>query len=506
MHSHEIKKNIKSSKAIDPAHAAIQECCLSRNMEPQIMERMNLAKKRVLLLSADQTKPVYNQNGRLKTERFYPPMGLGYLSAVASHAGYIVKVVDTTEINPAALRKIISDFDPHVTGISCFTEHRGGALDLARAVKALNKETVVVFGGSHVTFMHEQILKNYPEVDFCVIGEGELTFVELLNNLFSGSKDFTSIAGIAYRSGLDLVVTSPRPMVADLDVLPFPDRAWVERSLYSEPYAKELGLRLASIMPARGCPFGCQFCSTSMFWGKRTRIRSVANVMAEIDSLWAEGFRYIEFIADAFTLDQKVVQQVCQAVIEKGYKFPWRCGTRAGTVSPETALLMKQAGCLEVVMGIETLSPRILQTIGKKYTIQQAEETVENLRVAGIQSTCLLMIGNPGDNLESIRETIFNLGRIKPDIIYTNLTQVYPGTPLYFLAKEQGFMDDNYWLDETKASPIYLVENSLEDLVKFDKMIGESFILQKRQYLRWFSRKTGLGKKVSPILSALMKK
>ncbi len=157
---------------------------------------------------------------------------------------------------------------------------------------------------------------------------------------------------------------------------------------------------------------------------------------------------------------------------------------------------MKKAGCFSVTIGVESLSPTILQNINKRINIPQAVETFKNLREAGIKNGCLLMVGNNGENWQSVKETVENLKIVNPGSIFTNLTQVYPGTPLYELAGEKGFVNDDYWLNEKKAAPIYLAENSLRRLLEFERKIWEGFFLRKKDYLRWFSRKSGVGSKI----------
>jgi magnesium-protoporphyrin IX monomethyl ester (oxidative) cyclase len=453
---------------------------------------------KVLLLSPDLLRPVYNQNGRLKSERFCPPLGMGYLTAVLKNSGCEVRTIDCTGVSQSHVRGVLTEFQPDVVGVSCFTEQRGGALELARLAKAVDAKIRVVLGGSHVTFLYEQVLRNYPEVDFCVLGEGEHTIVELVEHIVSGGSEFGGLKGIAFRSGSEIVKTAPRAL-ANLDELPFPDRDWIDVAAYADALPDGGRLGVATLMPARGCPYACQFCSTSQFWGKRTRLRGVPSIAAEMDLLWKQGVRILHVLADTFTLDQVAVRVLCEEMIQRKYQFSWSCATRAGMVTEDTAQLMKKAGCDRAVLGIESLSPRILMNIGKKNTVPQATETFRILRNAGIKTSCLLMVGNPGESRASIRETIENLRSLKADQIHSNLTQVYPGTPLYDLAREQGFMDDNYWLDENKAAPIYLQEHTLENLRRFQHDIQDAFFLQNQNYLRWFLGRSGLEKIVLPM-------
>ncbi len=461
---------------------------------------------RVLFLSPDISRPIFNQNGRLKVDRFLPPLGLGYLSAVLKNKGYSVKVIDCLGIEKRKLLREIKKFQPNLVGISCFTEHRGGSLELARMVKKIDNKIPIVFGGSHATFMYEQILSRFPEVDFCVLSEGEETFPELLKTILKkGTRDYDTILGIAFRKGNKIRKNIPRNLIKDLDSLPFPDRDWVKMETYEFPHPEARGKKIASMITSRGCPYGCLFCSTSQFWGKKIRFRSVENVIAEVDLLWRKGYRVLNFLDDTFTLDEKRVQEICRLMIAKKYNLLWCCSTRAGMVSKKTARLMKKAGCFSVTVGIESLSPGILENIGKKFEISQAAETFGNLKEAEITNGCLLMVGNMGENEKSIRETINNLKKVSPDSIFTSLTQIYPGTPFYEIAKEKGFLNDEYWLNENKAAPINLMENSLPDLLKFQKQIWKNFFWQKGDYPRWFLRKTKLGRIIWPIVGKIFK-
>lgn len=393
--------------------------------------------KRILLLSPNIIKSVFNQSGCLRPAPTLPPLGLGYLSAVLRRSGYKVKVIDCLGKSTTEIRRKVVAFKPHVVGISCFTEHRGDTLDLCRLVKSIDRHIYVVLGGSHATFNYKQLLLNYPQVDFCLLGETEKTFPLLLKQLFKKQPSFRKVPGLAFRSGKRVFATRRAGYIDDLDEIPFPDRSWIDPSQYRFPHPQGRDKKIAPVIASRGCPFGCQFCSTSQFWGKIIRLRSVKNIIAELDLLYKEKYQLVNFLDDTFTFDQIRIQALCEQMIKKKYGFLWCCATRVGMVSEKTARLMKKAGCFSINFGVESLSRKILKNINKKVSLKQTKQTFATLKKVGISSSCMLMIGNIGESRKTIQETIRNLAKFKPDSISTNFTLVFPGTPLYQISKKQ---------------------------------------------------------------------
>jgi len=399
-----------------------------------------------------------------KTE---PPLGLCYIQACLDKAGYtdsnIVDIYDSYE----EIKKIIEDYDPDIVGISCFTTYRNSSFKLAKLAKEIKPDIKVVLGGPHATFMWEQIMKNFPSVDFIVIGEGEITMVELVKVLDKGLS-LKKVKGIVFRNNGKIIKTEPRPLIKNLDELPFPSYRNMNLEKYAIPTPPTLTTKevKANLITSRGCPFGCTFCSTTQFWGRFWRPRSAKNVVDELEWLNKEyGVKFFSFSDDVFSVNQQRVIDICKEIIKRNLKIKWFTETRVDCVSKEMLEWMKKAGCYMLEFGVESGSPRIIKNINKMITLEQIRNAFKWAREVGLETEILLMIGNPEESWETINETKKLLDEAKPDIIIVSLTHIFPATQLYELAKQKGLINDDYWLTD-KTIPEYTADNSLKKLVK----------------------------------------
>lgn len=350
--------------------------------------------------------------------------------------------------------KTIEDFNPDFVLISCFTINRVAGYKTASLSKEHNPSTKVVMGGMHPAFMYHQILSNFP-VDVVCIGEGEQTVVELLD-AFKTNSPLDSVKGIAYKKDRAVFLTERRSFIKDLDTIPFP-----AHEIYRDYIVQT---KKAHVISSRGCPYGCQFCSTTQFWGKTWRARSSKNVVDEIEILIKTyNVNYINFMDDEFTLKKSRTIEICKEIIDRGIEVKWSCSTRVDSIDEEQLEWMIKSGCEHIALGIESGSPKLLKSIGKKITVEQIEKAFNLLRDYGLSRGVFLMVGNHGEDRNSVNETIQLIKKLKLDVPSVAVTEVYPGTVLSELAKNKGFMTDDYWLRESPP-PFYTVEHSAERL------------------------------------------
>lgn len=447
---------------------------------------------KTLLLSPPTNMEVFWQAGsKKKGEQRTPPLGLGYLAAVLERAGHEVNLIDLFKTNFEESERIIRRENPDVVGISCLTEFRVSSIQLAHLVKAINPDIKVIMGGSHATIMYEQVLRNYP-VDYVVLGEGEITMLELVSAL-KNNMPVDDIKGIAFMKNGTVNKTEPRQPIQDLDSLPFPAHHFFNLNSYDpenfrlpKKFILKDGtnmtgkLRKTSIITSRGCPFRCQYCSTSLFWGHKWRGRSAENVLDELEMLYNNyRIRYFNSVDDAFTTNQERAIDICKGILERGLDICWTCCTRTNYVSAELLEWLAKAGCFMISYGIESGSPTILKTIHKQQSLDQIMKAFNMTHNAGITTTMLLMVGNPGESDETINETINLIKRADPTFISAGITQIYPGTELYEIARKKGFIDDNYWLDLNLTAPIYTLEKRVEYLKAWRNKIEEIFAWNK---------------------------
>lgn len=411
-----------------------------------------------------------------------PPLGLCYIQSCLDKACYTdSKIIDIFE-SYNDIEKIIKDYKPDIVGISCFTTYRGSSFKLAKLVKEVNPKIKVVLGGPHATFMWEQIMKNFPFVDFIVMSEGEITTVELVKTLDKGLP-LKNVKGIVFRDNGEIIKNEPRPFIENLDELPFPSYRDIDFKKYImlvPPIVTSKEVK-ANIISSRGCYGKCTFCSTKVFWGN-WRARSPKNVVDEIEWLYNDyGIKLFEFLDDIFTTNQKRVTEICKEIIKRNLKIKWNCETRVNNVSLELFQWMKRAGCCWIEFGVESGSEKILKNINKMITRDQIIRAFKLAKEAGIKRGIFLMVGNPEDSWETIKETEDLITEIKPDNVAVSVATIYPATQLYELAKEKGLINDDYWLTD-KLEPRYTIDINLKELTKMTLHIYKHFLYKNKGF------------------------
>ncbi len=383
------------------------------------------------------------------------PIGLGYIAAVLENNGYKTRVVDMFDYEWDEVKACLKKESSDIVGISCLTNARTNSLRTAQIAKETNPETRVILGGPHASFMYQQILEHYP-VDIIVIGEGEVTALELIQALEDG-KSLSTIQGIAYKDNGRVAVTGRRPFIQNLDSLPFPAHQQFDFKRY-EKEGLDVDKQLVDIITSRGCPFKCLFCSSCKFWGKSWRYRSVKNIADELELLEDNyGVDAFNFSDDIFTMRQDNVIALCKEIIERRMGITWFAQSRVNCVSRQMLEWMKKAGCKTIAYGIESGSPKILETIDKEITIEQTVEAFRITKEVGLNADAFFMVGNPGETEETINQTCALIDKIQPHHIVVSVTVIYPESGLYELAKQHNLIDDDYWLGE-KPAPAYTVE------------------------------------------------
>lgn len=355
-----------------------------------------------------------------------PPLGLAYVAAALEEDDVEVEIVDihAERMTIAELQDHIASFQPDVVGIGTLTPTFYRAIEEAEAIKEVDPETTIVFGGVHPSFMYEEILQTHQCVDVVVIGEGEHTMRELARALDTG-QPLESVRGLAYRGSTSVKKTQERQPVQDLDELPIPARHLFHMDLYPS-------FRKGSISTSRGCPFRCIFCSASAFNGHKVRYHSVERVLEEIELLMRNyGCREITFNDDLFAFDRRRVIQLCREIEERNLNFKWGCDARIDNVTPELLKTMSDAGCTTILFGVESFSQKVLDTIGKHSTVEDAKRALKWAQEAGILCQITLVLGLPGEDDETFNETLSFIEEFKPKAAWAFFLSPYPGTEIY---------------------------------------------------------------------------
>jgi len=367
-----------------------------------------------------------------------PPLGPAYIAAGLERAGFPVSVLDmaATGMRPPDVAAHAATAD--LVGISAsMTCTIPACLCIARHVKRANPRAVVVLGGNHATFEYPRLLQE-PAVDAVCLGEGEATFLDVAERV-AGGRQPGGAAGVATRDETGAATAGPaRPRVADLDALPPPARHLLPLGAYERP-----GL----VATSRGCPFGCSFCSTSAFNGRRVRRHSIGRILSEIATLAGDyACRDVEFSDDTFTLSRPRVLEFCAALGAAGLDIRWSCSTRVDAVDPGLLREMREAGCWRIFLGVESASQEVLDGVAKRIDVERAGDVFEWCRRLGIKTVAAFIVGLPGETLAGVRATADFIRRARPDVLSASVLKPFPGTPVRERAAEFGIRDisDDY--------------------------------------------------------------
>lgn len=394
----------------------------------------------------------------------FPPLGIAYLGTIAKKEGHEVMLIDG---GLRTISYIISEarkYSPDLVGVTCWTIDRGLVWKLCTALKEVIPKAFLVLGGPHAT-MYPNHMFEKTHASAVVLGEGEETFTELLAALGERG-DLTSVAGIVLK-GKDGGVyhTSRRPRIKDTSSIPFPYYSGFKKfdfSMYNGfPW---LPRPTAAIISSRGCVFGCAYCASVRFWGRRWRSRSPEDVLAEIKWLVEKfGIRSIFFYDDNFPVNKKRVVAICEGIRNNDWNLKWSCCSNVKMLNRDLLEVMKDSGCVSIDFGVESGSDKILKNINKPQTTDDIIETFDLVHKAGIATRAYLMVGCPGENKATIDETIELVGRIKPLSSGAKILWLLPGTPIYEDAVKNGFISEDYWLKFDEV-PYNIQEHSLKEL------------------------------------------
>ncbi|PNU20633.1 B12-binding domain-containing radical SAM protein [Geothermobacter hydrogeniphilus] len=373
-----------------------------------------------------------------------PPLGLAALAAYLLRAGFDCRIIDINA-DPAGERRLLEllrSERPAWLGFSCTTASFLDGVRLARLARRELPAVRTVFGGAHVSALQEQVLRDYPEVDFVVVGEGEATLLELLE---VGADQAEQVPGLIGRRGKEIFRTASRSLL-ELDDLPFPayERLAGYPQRYQLPIFNYPTTPNSSCISSRGCPYACSYCDRSVF-GRSFRFNSAEYLYQHLAYLRERfGLRHVNFYDDQFTFQRQRVVDLCQKLLDKPLGMTFNCAVRAEHIDPELLRLMKAAGCWMTSLGIETGDPELLAQHRQNPDLDMMASKLHQIKAAGIRTKGLLMMGLPGESETSIRRSMeyvfslpiddFNLAKFTP----------FPGTPLYEQVGEHGEFDEDW--------------------------------------------------------------
>jgi len=415
---------------------------------------------------------------------YQAPLSLGYLASYAekySDRRHSIKIIDENAGDDVE-KEILKD-RPDVVGITGTSSQILRANEIATFTKKNYPESTVIIGGVHVSSIPEQTFKEFGNFDIGVIGEGEFTFIELINlldeNNFNALKN---VNGIIFRNKGKIFITSPRSLIKDLDTIPFPARHLMKMEYYLKPRDVIRGVikRTVQIMMSRGCPYRCIFCASQIIHKGKYRIHSPQYIISEIEHLIdkykVEG---LYFVDDIFTIDKKVVEEVCKTLIERGIneKIVWEAQLKANLISKNDIgllKLMKSAGCIQANFGFESGNDRVLGMLKKNtVTVKQNSDAIKLCNSVGLRVLGNFIIGSPTETIEEINDTKKFIATHDMDVVHVHLAAPFPGTELWDICKEKGLLKnvswENLWLgrlDKGTGNPV-----TCSDIIEYEELL-----------------------------------
>ncbi len=431
-----------------------------------------------------------------------PPLGLAWVAAVLEEAGHRVSILDTPTLKLGVeewLRRVKA-FKPDMVGVSMLTPTAPRGYEAARLLREEMPGVVLVAGGQHPTAMWREALEN--GFDVVVLREGEYTARDLAAVLERRGLDpeaLRRVEGIAFRdprSG-EFVVTRPRPLIRDLDELPWPARHLLPMDRYT---FLNRPVRVAHVMASRGCPYGCMFCSTSYFWGRRVRFRSARSVAEEVEHIHDRyGARYIVFTDDELVINRRFVKEWVREVRERGLDIEFACSARVDHVDREFMKFLYENGCTVIYFGVESASQETLDRVGKRTRLEQAVRVFTWRKELGGGAVGSFILGFPWETLEDMRRTVELAVKLDPDYAQFTVLTPYPGTPLFDYARKHGLIEDWNWEHYTAIRPVMRgFRWARRDLARMIKYAYRRFFL--RPAFLWRELRRGRIRDVAGIL------
>lgn len=411
------------------------------------MKIPNLEKKDIILIN-----PHLSQEERygvkFKAGGQTPPTGLAILAAVARQNNYKVAIIDGAALNlnsDEIIEKIL-ELNPKYVGLTAVTISIFNAMEIAKKLKEKTNSIKIILGGPHITAAPYDTFKKFETlIDIAVIGEAEITLIELLYAL-EKNKNLKNIKGLIYKKNNKVVTTPPRGFIANLDTLPIP--AWDLlpnlAKYYCPPVHTLKRVPAALLVTSRGCPGQCIFCDKKVF-GRRYRWHSPGYILNLMKILKKDyGIKEIQFRDDNILVNRQGLRKLCQLMIKEKLDIIWSCAGRIDMVDSEILNLMKKAGCWQIWYGIESGSDKVLKIIRKDITVNNIKKAIYWTHKAGISPAGFFMIGMPSETEKDIKKTIGLSLELPLDEFHISHLTPFPGSELYTIACNYGTFENDW--------------------------------------------------------------
>ena len=436
--------------------------------------------------------------GVTRSDTMYYPYWMAYATGALEKAGFDVRFYDA----PAAgcdypeIEKKALEFKPDLLVLDTSTPSIYNDVNVLNRLKEKLPEAKGILVGTHATAKPDETFGFSENIDFIACGEYDFTLTELAKALENGD-DPTALDGLSHRANGSVSHNPPRPLIPDLDELPFVSEVYKRHLNIWDYFNPDCLFPNVTILTGRGCPYRCTFCLwTATLSGYKTRFRSVESVLDELMFIQKEfpDARAVFFEDDIFTINEKRCVELCEGMIKRGFKLPWNANSRAD-ISFETLKVMKRAGCRALCVGFETGNQEIIDAYGKRLTVGDYYKFAKSARKVGIYMHGCFIVGGPGENRRTMEKTLKMACDLKPDTAQFYPLMVYPGTVEYERMKENGMLvTDNYeeWLtpDGLHNCIIRTKDSTPEELIRWCDHARRVFYL--RPSFLWYKFRQGL--------------
>ena len=425
---------------------------------------------KIILISPQVTRPREFDHTKARVSPFFP-LGIAYLAASIIDAGHVVSIrdylidyFDTAGIpygdsmvrygaSDEHIVKDIRDTHADVVGISCiFSAQEFDARLLCCLAREALPKAFVIMGGPHAGASSVELMESVPELDGVILGEGEVSSVELLNAL-SDKGNLRCIDGLTWRSeDGDICRQEKTRYIEDLNTLPMPARHLFNMELYFE---KAKGHNVPEAEPcaqtvsSRGCPFRCAFCALGNHWGKRQRMRSAINVIKEIRFLVETyGVREIHFEDDNLTSDKQRALEIFRGMRDAKWGLKWAAptGLAVTTLDEELLIAMKESGCYSVSLAIESGSQEVLtKLMHKPVNLKRVPDIVRTIRKCGLLAKGFFILGYPDETKKTMRMTIDFARSLELDWSFFFVATPLPHTEMWDTCVNKGYFDPSQY-------------------------------------------------------------
>lgn len=431
--------------------------------------------------SRPQRSPAVTKSGTL-----YFPLWLAHAASLVEKNGFDIDLVDAPadDISLEDVLQRAREFNPSLIVLDTSTPSINNDAGIAGRLKDMLPSSFVVLVGTHVSALPEETLNIDKRVDAVTKFEYDLTLLDIAQTL-EKKGDLTKLQGISIRYDGKIIHNPARPYLKNLDEMPFVSRVY-KKFLKIENYFNPNALYpMVTITTSRGCPFPCTFCVyPQTLMGRSFRLRSVENVVDEMEYI-VENFpqaKAIFFEDDTITVDKKRCKAMAELIVKRGVKISWTANARVG-LDYETMRIMKTAGCRSLCVGFESGSQLVLDNMKKKIRIEEMLRFMDDAKKAGVLIHGCFMAGLPGENKETLKQTLELAKKLKPDTVQFYPVMVYPGTEAFDWYKKRkliGATDYAKWItpEGLHNTIISTEELTSEELVRFCDDARRAFYLR----------------------------